>query len=319
MSSENSKHARDGGANSATDQCGAITPEPPASGDQLACLNAELLRAQRELAKKDRALENQKIETFKELGMAVHGLRNPASSILSATEYLIEETAGLPQEQVTLLRGMMESSLFLLQMVDDVLEISTIECGKLKMELKPTDLIPLINQILLLNQEKAGRKRVRLYMTSEVPVFIVDIDPIKIAQAIDNLVSNAITFSKPGARVGIHVSETPITASVSVWDEGPGISADHIKKVFDLFQSDRNMGGLHRTGTGLGLAISKRLVEGHGGTVEVKSQVGKGSIFTINLPTTAGGRAHPANPARKKPGKSAMTADRLARHAGSGA
>jgi signal transduction histidine kinase len=204
-------------------------------------------------------------------------------------------------------------------MIDELLQISTIECGNLKIDLRPTDLVSLVSQAVLLNEGNAARKGVRLDTSFESPAFVVDVDPIKIAQVIDNLVSNAIKFSHLGGRVKIRVSATESAASISVRDEGPGISANHIKTMFDLFQSGRKGSGLHQTGTGLGLAISKRLIERHAGTIEVQSQLGRGSTFIVNLPMPTGVHLHSANPARKKSGQSAVAADRLARHAGSGA
>jgi signal transduction histidine kinase len=319
MSSENCDYARNGHLKSATAQYGGTHPEAPTAEDQLARLNHALLRAQQELAEKKLELQRYKAGTFQELGMAVHGLRNPASSILSATEYLIEETAdSLAQEQITLLQGVMQSSLFILQMIDELLQISSIECGKLKVDLRPTDLVSLVGQAVLLNEGNAARKGVRLDTSFESPAFVVHVDPIKMAQVIDNLVSNAIKFSHLGGRVKIRISATESTASVSVRDDGPGISANHIKTIFNLFQSGRKGSGLHQTGTGFGLAISKRLVEGQAGTIEVQSQLGRGSTFIVKLPMPTGVQLPSANPARKKSGQSAV-ADRLARHAGMGA
>lgn len=318
MSSENRDHARNGHLKSGMARYGGTNSEPPTAEDQLARLDHDLLRAQRDLAEKKLDLQRQKAGTFQELGMAVHGLRSPATSILSATEYLIEETADcLAQEQITLLRGVMQSSLFILQMIDDLLQISTIECGKLKIDPRPTDLVSLVSQAVLLNEGNAARKGVRLDTSFESPAFVVDVDPIKIAQVIDNLVSNATKFSPFGGRVKIRVSATESTVSVSVQDEGSGISANQKKTIFELFQGGKKGSGLHQTGTGLGLAISKRLVERHAGTIEVESRLGRGSTFIINLPMPIDCTS--ANPARKKSGQSAVAADRLARHAGIGA
>src|SRR6185437_12123826 len=158
----------------------------------------------------------------------------------------------------------------------------------------------------------AARKGVRLDTSFESPAFVVDVDPIKIAQVIDNLVSNATKVSPLGGRVKIRVSATESTASVSVQDEGSGISANQKKTIFELFQGGKKGSGLHQTGTGLGLAISKRLVERHAGTLEVESRLGRGSTFIINLPMPIDCTS--ANPARKKSGQSAVAADRLARH-----
>ncbi|MBV8810891.1 MAG: HAMP domain-containing histidine kinase [Acidobacteriaceae bacterium] len=274
--------------------------------DQLAQLHNELLRTQLELVEKNLALEEQKAEKFRDLGMAVHGLRNPASSILAATEYLIDDAReGLKDEQMTLLRGIMESSLFILEMIDEVLQISTIECGRLKVDLAPTDLILLINRALLVNQHHADRKEIRFDAGLESSTLIVDLDPVKITQVIDNLLSNAIKFSHSGGKIEIRLTATENMVSVSVRDEGLGIPSDQLGTIFDSFQSSGNGKQFSRAGTGFGLAISRRIIEGHGGTIQVKSQSGKGSTFTVNLPMRSGALCTP-------PVKAVMSERRLA-------
>jgi signal transduction histidine kinase len=257
-------------------------------GDQLARLGGELLAAQQEVVKKNLDLEKQKIETLKNLGMIAHALRNPASGILSATEYLIEDAAeALGQKHVALLQSAARSSLSILQMIDEALEFSTIECGKLKVDLQPTDLVGLVKQSLILNERQAECKKIHLDMFSERPAIIADLDPVKFTQVIDNLLSNAIKVSRNDGRIEVRIAVIAKTVSISVRDEGPDISAARIDTIFEAFRSTENGNGSIRGGTGLGLAITRRIVEGHAGTINVKSEIGKGSTFTVDLPTAS--------------------------------
>jgi signal transduction histidine kinase len=256
---------------------------------QLVQLHNELSRVRQELVQRNLDLEKQKIENYRDLGMAVHGLRNPASGILLATEYLIGCVAGaFAQEHLTLLRGVLQSSLVILQMIDDVLEISTIECGRLKIRLAATDLVFLAKQSVLVNQRQAEGKGIRVDMISDVATLNINLDPVKITQVIDNLLSNAIKFSPRGGRVEIRIGVTETVASISIRDEGPGIPENQTETIFDAFRSGLDEQPSEKSGAGLGLAISRRIVEGHAGTIEVKSRPGIGSTFKVNLPMSCG-------------------------------
>lgn len=279
-------------------------PQILSHGAELARLHNELVLAQRELIEKSVGLEKQKAERSQELGMAVHGLRNPASSILSAAEYLIEDAANvLTEEQMTLLHGVALSGLFILRMIENVLDFSKFECGKLTMNFTPADLISLVKEVVILNQPQAERRGVRLGMHFESPALIMDLDTSKIIQVIDNLVSNAIKFSPPGGKIEIQTRSDERFASISIRDEGQGISEDLMKTIFDPFRRGRNGSGFDTAGTGLGLAVSKRMIELHSGTIDVQTQLGKGSVFTIHLPKRINARRSRAMPRAKKAGK----------------
>jgi signal transduction histidine kinase len=277
--------------------------------ERLTLLRTELLRLQEELVRKNIDLEKQKIDKFQELGMAAHGLRNPATSILAASEYLLEDAGEtLATEHVTLLRGVVQSSLSILRMIDNILDVSTIECGMLKVNLAPADLVSVVKQAVLVNQHEADRKGIRLDTAYESSALVVDLDSIKFGQVIDNLVNNAIKFSDRGGRVEIRVSTGGNVASVSVLDSGLGISADRIETLFQPFQSGRYVDGSSKPGSGLGLAISRRMVEAHGGTIQVNSKLGEGSAFTVTLPRAA-------HVFRKPPAKARPEQSRIARGA----
>jgi len=231
----------------------------------------------------------QKVSTEKSqiLGIVAHDLRNSISGILNASEYLLEDASGLLGEHdLTLLQAIHSSSRFMLRLIADMLEISTIESGKLRLDRQPTDILPLIEQNLLLNRPIAERKGVRIDVMADGPLPPIRVDPIKMYRVIDNLVTNAIKFSPPGSKIGIRVSVDGDLASISVQDQGPGIPAHELKAVFKLFRTARIGDASRAEGTGLGLGIAKRIVEAHGGHVLLESQVGKGSVFTVTLPVS---------------------------------
>jgi signal transduction histidine kinase len=256
-------------------------------GDELTQLGGEFLLAQPEIIENSVELEKQKNERLQELGMVVHGLRNPACSILSAMEYLVEDAANaLTEEQMTLLRGVAQSSACILRMIENILDFSEFECGKLTMNFTPSDLISLAKQVVTLNRPQAERRGVRLETHFDSRALIVDLDPNKITQVIDNLIGNAIKFSHPDGKIDIRISTDKAFVLISISDEGPGIRADRIKTIFEPFQRGHNRKESPNTGAGLGLAISKRMVELHSGAIAVRSEVGIGSTFTVKLPTT---------------------------------
>jgi signal transduction histidine kinase len=256
--------------------------------DQLTRINSELVNGQRQLAKKHAELQKVSTEKSQMLGMVAHDLRNPLSGILNATEYVLEDAAGLLGENdLALLQAIESTSRFMLRLIDDMVEISAIESGKLQLDRKPTDIISLIEQVLSLTRPMAERKQIGIDVTASSELPQVRVDSTKMYRVIDNLVTNAIKFSGPGGRVRIRVYPNDGFVKVSVQDQGPGIPAHELKAVFKLFHKGRLASASKAAGTGLGLAISKRIVEAHGGELLLESKVGKGSTLTVSLPASA--------------------------------
>lgn len=253
--------------------------------NQAALLTEKLISAERQLAQKSREVEKLRDNSFKRLGMAVHCLRNPASGILSATEYLIEDTELLlGPEHAVVLESLHASSSFLLQAIDNVLNVSSMECGKLRLDFRPTDLLLLVKRALSLNELSSARRAVRMHVSSRCETLILRADPLKITQVIDNLLSNAIKFSNRGSSVEIQIEVQPKRVCLSVRDEGPGISADRLGKIFEPFESAEPDWVSNKGGMGLGLTVSKRIIEAHNGQISVASSPGHGSTFSVVLP-----------------------------------
>lgn len=259
--------------------------------DDLTSLNSELANTQRELVKKTAELERTNEFKNQMLGMAAHDLRNPLTVILNFSEFLMEdyEEGELDEEQYELVKEIKNSSEYMLQIVEELLDISAIESGSISLEKEEVDLNELVEHAVTLNRPTADKKGIRLKVKPCEESCVVEIDPHKFQQVLNNLISNAIKYSHPDTTTTVGIrreppesAERPLTLYVS--DEGQGIPGEDRDKLFRPFAKI----GVEATGgersIGLGLAISKRIVEAHGGTIDVKTEVGKGSTFSVNLP-----------------------------------
>lgn len=218
------------------------------------------------------------------LGIASHDLRNPLSSIRGFSELLLSEAMGpLVAEQKNFLGIIHTVSSDMLTLLNDLLDVSAIESGKLDLEIKTGPLGVFIEQRIGLNSIIAKKKGIRLHQElSETPD--LPFDPIRIGQVIDNLLSNAVKFSPSGSNIYISLSHEGPHAEVKVKDEGPGLSPEDHGKLFGEFQklSARPTGG--EISTGLGLSIVKKIIEAHKGTIRAESVPGNGTSFIFTLP-----------------------------------
>jgi two-component system, sensor histidine kinase and response regulator len=218
------------------------------------------------------------------LRIAAHDLRNPLASVRGLSEILLNEAAGpLTPDQKEYLDVINAASDRMLALVDDLLDISVIESGKLDMQLKKGSLEKVIEERIRIHKVFADEKRISLrWKYADLPQALFD--PSKIAQVIDNLLGNAIKYSPFDSIIYTLVELKNGMVMVSVKDEGPGIPEEDRARIFREFQKLR----LEPTGgeksTGLGLAIARKIVEAHRGRLQVESQVGLGSTFSFTLP-----------------------------------
>ncbi|MHB8204916.1 MAG: sensor histidine kinase [Desulfomonilaceae bacterium] len=253
--------------------------------DELGRLNNELANLQRELTKKNIELEKLNEEKNRFLGIAAHDLRNPLNAIQMYSEFLSDEASEvLTPEQIEFVSIIHSSSQFMLRLVNDLLDVAKIESGKLELDLTRTDLIDLIRHNVTLNNTMASTKNISIdfHYDQDIPETLVD--TAKIEQVLNNLIVNAIKFSNQGSVINVKVARSGKEAVISVKDQGQGIPANEIDKLFKPFQrtSVRSTGG--EDSTGLGLAIVRKIVMGHQGRVWVESEVGQGSTFYVALP-----------------------------------
>ena len=249
--------------------------------DELSRLNNELIDLQRELAKKNVELERLNQQKNQFLGMAAHDLRNPLGVIMAYSEFLCEET---DPERLEFAQNIHESSQFMLRLINDLLDVSAIESGQVRLDLQPIDLRALIKRNLNLNQHLAERKHIALQWMPPLTLPLLLADAGKLEQVLNNLITNAIKFSYPQSTVEISVTAEATRVVLAVRDHGQGIPADELGRLFKPFSrtSVKSTGG--ESSTGLGLSITRKIVVEHGGDIWVESEVGQGSTFYVALP-----------------------------------
>ncbi|MDP2875329.1 MAG: ATP-binding protein [Holophaga sp.] len=219
------------------------------------------------------------------LGMAVHDLRHPITVIQGYLDMLVGGVVGsLAPAHQRVLRTIQGSSEAMLNMVNDLLDVSSIESGNLDLRLKSVSVGAFLEEIrdesVLL--AKGKHQEVRFDIPAELPQIFMDSQ--RIHQVLNNLVTNAIKFSKEGTVITIGMRADQGEIQVSVVDQGQGIPKEELSKVFTEYGRISVRPTANESSTGLGLAISKRIVEAHGGRIWVESEPGKGSTFTFALP-----------------------------------
>ena len=251
--------------------------------DELSRLNNELITLQRELSKKNVELENLNQQKNQFLGMAAHDLRNPLSVIISYSEFLIDQVR---PEQAELITSIYRSSEFMLRLINNLLDVSAIESGQVRLDLQPIDLLDLIKRNLTLNRLLAERKQITLQLIAPDAARPMLADAGKLEQVLNNLISNAIKFSYPHSTVEVVLTVEGEQVLLAVRDHGQGIPASELDKLFKPFSrtSVKSTGG--ERSTGLGLTITRKIVMEHGGDLWVESEVGQGSTFYIALPVS---------------------------------
>ena len=218
------------------------------------------------------------------LGMASHDMRNSLSAIKGYSQILQDDAEELPGEtKDRFLNFIFKSSENMLRMVNELLDVSVIESGRLKLDLHPTSLKNLADYHITINRFFADKKNIHLHSDLS-DVSKCQMDSNKIGQVIDNLLSNAIKFSESGKNIFVSLVEQEGKLIFSVKDEGPGISEDDQAKLFQHFQKLSARPTAGESSSGLGLAISKKMVEAHDGCLTVTSQLGSGSTFCFEIP-----------------------------------
>jgi PAS domain S-box-containing protein len=216
-----------------------------------------------------------------------HELRTPLNTILGLSEALQEQVYGsLGERQVRALRNIEDSGRHLLMLINDILDVSKIEAGKLNLELQAVNVDAVCQASLGLVRQIAHKKQIEVRYTPDPTVGIIQADERRLKQILVNLLSNAVKFTLEGGRIGLEVTADQQNEVVcfTVWDSGVGIAEEDLKRLFQPFvQVDSRLARQHE-GSGLGLALVYRMTELHGGSVSAASTVGEGSRFTVSLP-----------------------------------
>ncbi len=254
-------------------------------------LSSQLQARQEEIENKNRELERADQMKSEFLANMSHELRTPLNAIIGFSELLQEQFYGpLTAEQAEYLGNIHTAGEHLLGLINDILDLSKIEAGRMELDLEEIDLPATLAASLTIVKEKAHNRGVRLTMDAG-DVTTISADARKLKQILFNLLSNAVKFTPQGGTVSVTARRDGEMAEIAVADTGIGISAEDQAKLFREFtQVDGSLSRRHE-GTGLGLALTKRLVELHGGTITVTSAPGEGSTFTVRLPIVAASEA----------------------------
>lgn len=235
--------------------------------------------------------ERKKVDQMKDelISVVSHELRTPLTSIQGSLAYLSDRIASIDPEKVRKLVDLASrSSQRMMRLINDMLDVNKIESGKMVFQLKPLELMPLVQYAIDVNQPYADQLGVKLVLDEIHPGARVNADSDRLVQVMTNLLSNAAKFSSPGGIVSVSVSDRGESVRVSVTDRGPGIPESFRSKVFQKFaQADNPVARQQQKGSGLGLSISKAIVERLGGTIGFETKTGAGATFYFELPETA--------------------------------
>jgi PAS domain S-box-containing protein len=217
-----------------------------------------------------------------------HELRTPLNAIIGFSEVLAEGMFGeVNEKQTEYLGDILESGRHLLSLINDILDLSKIEAGRMELETTDFDLPSAIENALILVRERVSRGGITLAQTIDERLGMIRADERKVKQVLLNLLSNALKFTPEGGRIDVRAAVDNGMIEIAVADTGVGIAPEDQKAVFEEF---RQVGTAAKKveGTGLGLALARKFIELHGGRIWVKSQVGVGSTFTFTLPVRRG-------------------------------
>ncbi len=274
---------------------------------------ADLERKTAELQEQSKELEHLNKLKNEMMGMAAHDLRSPLSTIMALSELLTDDDddrESLSENQTNFIRDIHRASQFMLTLINQMLDLSQIEAGSISMDTTDIDLVKHLKRSITIHNMMAAKKRITIRFGSRSPATgdsaampptvgtaIISADANKFEQIINNLLSNAIKYSpeKTTVTVSVEYCASPGKFAdgqpfgsgdllIHFQDQGYGISSENQKKLFKPFSKLSNTIKSKEKSTGLGLAITGRIVEAHGWSIHLKSEIGTGSVFTIRIP-----------------------------------
>jgi signal transduction histidine kinase len=254
-------------------------------------LEAKVQARTQELQEKNITLEEMNTLKNEFLGMAAHDLRSPIGNIQNLADLILDHDGEMGQaehvEVVTMIRNLSQG---MMNLLNDLLDITTIESGKIDLQPTPVAMKPYLREIEHYHRLLADRKKIHLVTEVGDSIPVVMFDKERIRQVLNNLLSNAIKFSPMHTVVRLRVHVTAAGIEFSVIDQGQGIRSEEQSKLFGAFQRTSTQPTAGEHSTGLGLSICKKIVELHGGSIGAESVVGRGSRFFFVLPMTAQAR-----------------------------
>jgi len=253
-----------------------------ATQSALAIQNARLFR---EIEDKSREIETANRHKSEFLANMSHELRTPLTAIIGFSEVLSEKMFGeLNDKQDEYMDDIVSSGRHLLSLINDILDLSKVEAGRMELDLTKFDVPTAIDNALILIRERATRHGITLRHTVDEQLGEILGDERKFKQILLNLLSNAVKFTAEGGHIDVDAALTREAVEISVSDTGSGIAPENQETIFEEFRQVGTDNSKKREGTGLGLTLTRKFVELHGGKIWVESAVGKGSTFTFTLP-----------------------------------
>ncbi len=234
------------------------------------------------------AIENARLFQQSDLiSEMVHELRTPLTSIVAYSELLMRADIK-PEQQRAFVDTILQESTRLTTMINDFLDLARLQSGRARIAHSAVDMCALARDCISVMRAQAQQKNISLHLEALVEAPLVNGDQGRLKQVLMNLLSNAVKYTSPDGRVNTTVRQAKDAVHVSIRDTGRGIPERDLPHIFDKFYRVPDSEGW-ATGTGLGLSITREIVEAHGGQIEVESQVGVGTTFTVKLPSAQPG------------------------------
>ncbi len=258
--------------------------------DRLDSLHAQLIEQQQRIAELEAAnrnLENASRMKDDLLSTIGHELRTPLNAMLSLVHILQGQLDDvLTERQRESFRVVEASGQHLLELINDILDLSKLQAGKMRLKIESVAVEPLCAEVIDLVRQLAEQKRLQISVQRDQRVGAIQADRLRLKQILVNLLSNAVKFTPEGGAIGVEIIGNPEREQVRfvVWDTGVGIAEEDIPLLFKPFVQIDNELSQQNTGSGLGLALSQRLARQHGGDIVVESKPGVGSRFILELP-----------------------------------
>jgi PAS domain S-box-containing protein len=222
------------------------------------------------------------------VSLVSHELRTPLTSIKGYVDLLLDEDMGdLSEDQRDFLQTVRSNAQRLVTMVNELLDLSRIESGKMELRIEPTDLAPLAQRVVTQLSPLIAEKNHDVVIDADPVLRLAAVDADRMTQILTNLISNAVKYTPSGGRVTISLRNDADAVVVSIRDTGVGLDESDLLQLFTRFFRARNRITREVSGTGLGLSITRMLVEMHGGSITVESVPGEGSTFTVTVPAAA--------------------------------
>ena len=246
---------------------------------------AELSRVNGELADSNRRLADASRMKSEFLATMSHELRTPLNAIIGFSELLLDaRICRIDDEPKEYARDILASGRHLLDMINDILDLSKVEAGKMDLNLESAELGLVIHEAISMVVPLAERKRLTLQRPEADEEVMVRVDPVKVRQILYNLLSNAAKFTPEGGRIAVSWRVTGADLQLAVSDTGIGIAPEDQERIFQEFMQVDSSLGRRYAGTGLGLSLVRKFAAMHGGSVRVESEPGKGATFLVDLP-----------------------------------